>query len=136
MKLHDRAMAIQPKVENAMEMAQGLSSKHSGTAEATLQHGLEGIQKQGAHWPDPADVGAQNGNTASGRPSLAAIIGHIQKQIKEMFSGKKRKNELEYGHTATASKLEDHGAVKPAATESAVKAAEPAAGRPTMRRKP
>lgn len=120
--LHDRAMAIQPKVENAMGMAQeGLSSKHSGTAEVTLQHGLEGIQKQGAHWPDPADVGAQNGNTASGRPGLAAIIGHLLKQVKETFSGKKRKDELEHGHTAT---------------ESPTKPAEPAAGRPTIRRKP
>lgn len=135
-KLHDRAVAIQPKVENAMDMAQGLSPKHSGTAEASLQHGLEGIQKQGAHWPNPADIGAQNSNTAKGQPGLVAMIGHLLKKLKEMFTGKKRKDELEHGHTATASLSEDKGAARPTATESPTKPAEPAAGRPTIRRKP
>ena len=136
MKLHDRAIAIQPKIENAMDMAQGLSPKHSGTAEATLQRGLEGIQKQAAHWPNPADIGEQNSNTAKGQPGLVAMIGHLLKKLKEMFTGKKHKNELEHGHTATASHLDGKGAVKPTTTESPIKPAEPAAGRPTIRRKP
>ena len=135
-KLHDRAMAIQPKVENVMEMAQGLSPKHSGTAEATLQHGLEGIQKQGTHWPNPTDIGAQNSNTAQGQPGLVAMVGHLLKKLKEMFTGKKRKDELEHGHTATASLSEDKGTARPTATESPTKPADPAAGRPTIRRKP
>lgn len=136
LKLHDRAMAIQPKVENAMGMAQGLSPKHSGTAEASLQHGLEGIQKQAAHWPDPADIGAQNSNATKGQPGLIAMIGHLLKKLKEMFTGKKHKDELEHGHTAAASHLDGKGAVKPTATESPARPAEPAAGRPTIRRKP
>ena len=135
-KLHDRAMAIQPKVENAMDMAQGLSPKHSGTAEASLQRGLEGIQKQGAHWPNPTDLGAQNSNTAKGQPGLVAMIGHLLKKLKEMFTGKKHKDELEHGHTATANHPDNQATIKPTATESPMKPAEPAAGRPTIRRKP
>ena len=88
LKLHDRAMAIQPKVENAMDMAQGLSPKHSGTAEASLQHGLEGIQKQAAHWPDPADIGEQNSNTAKGQPGLVAMIGHLLKRPRKCSPAK------------------------------------------------
>ena len=134
-KLHDRAMAIQPKVENAMDMAHGLSPKHSGTAEASLQHGLEGIQKQGAHWPNSTDLGAQNSDTAKGQPGLVAMIGHLLKKLKEMFTGKKRKDELEHGHKAMANPPDNQGTAKPTATESSAKPAEPA-GRPTIRRKP